>query len=103
MYSLDFAAQVSRICMDEIRRRGNKNYKQKCIVHQLLKTNCMNFIIIGLKERKILRKSGTYNIISLFSLPITEIFCYCIHHMVPFFPPPRISLLVISSSTVYRS
>lgn len=26
MYSLDFAAQVSRICMDEIRRRG-KNVK----------------------------------------------------------------------------
>lgn len=35
MYSLDFAAQVSRICMDEIRRRGN-NKQHTINVYQSL-------------------------------------------------------------------
>lgn len=35
MYTLDFATQVSRICMDEIRRRGKEQSKQKSNVYQL--------------------------------------------------------------------
>lgn len=50
MYSFDFAAQVSRICMDEIRKRGK-------ILKQIEKINAL-IRIIGLRERKILRKSG---------------------------------------------
>lgn len=53
MYTFDFAAQVSRICMDEIRKRGELKKK-----YRKYNKNGVLICIIGLRERKILRKSG---------------------------------------------
>lgn len=58
MYSLDFAAQVSRICMDEIRRRGKSNVKKRQALAIMKCNHAIVYTQLGLRERKILRKSG---------------------------------------------
>jgi predicted Co/Zn/Cd cation transporter (cation efflux family) len=56
MYSLDFAAQVSRLCMNEVLNRGRNYQIYKASIFIYLETFIC--VYLGLKERKILRKSG---------------------------------------------
>jgi hypothetical protein len=59
MYSLDFAAQVSRLCMNEVLNRGRNYQIYKASIFIYLETFIC--VYLGLKERKILRKSGNKN------------------------------------------
>lgn len=58
MYSLEFAAHVSRLCMDEILSRGEK---MTCTLLFI----SLYIIPIGLTERKILRKSVPNSVLLL--------------------------------------
>jgi hypothetical protein len=56
-YSFDFVATTTRLCIDEIRRRGTTISSNNYMAYDILKSAFFD-IYVGLQERKIFRKTG---------------------------------------------